>query len=84
MQLSRDGKEIIVVIRMIKKFLIFLAPKPYLIRIDCKGMLSFGKNNLSNMQGQGRLLNWQLWLNQFFFSIEHIQGSQNPLADSLT
>jgi len=33
-------KEILKVIRGIEKFLIFLAPKPFLIRIDhCKGIL---------------------------------------------
>jgi len=36
------------------------------------------------MQSQERLLHWQLWLNQFSFSIEQIQGSKNSLADSLT
>ena len=29
-------------------------------------------------------MHWQLWLNQFFFSIEHTQGSKNSLADSVT
>ena len=43
-------KETLVVIRGIEKFLIFLAPKPFLIRIDCKGILDFVKKNLSNMQ----------------------------------
>ena len=77
-------KEILTVIRGIEKFLIFLAPKPFLIRTDYKGILSFLKKNLSNMQAQGRLLRWQLWLNQFFFSIKHIHGSKNSLTDSLT
>ena len=77
-------KEILAVIRGIEKFLIFLAPKPFLIRTDCKEILGFVKKNLSNMQAQGRLLCWQLWLNQFSFSIEHIQGSKNSLTDSLT
>jgi len=49
-----------------------------------QGIVGFMKKNLSNMQAQGRLLCWQLWLNQFSFSIEHIQGSKNSLADSLT
>jgi len=35
------------------------------------------------MQAQGRLLHWQLWLDQFSFSIEHIQRLKNSLADSL-
>jgi len=61
-----------------------LAPKPFLIGTYYKGILGFVKKILSNMQAQGRFLRWQLWLNQFFFSIEHIQGSKNSLADSLT
>jgi len=77
-------REILAVIRGVEKFLIFLSPKPFLIRTDCKGILSFEKTNLSNMPVQGRLPRWQLWLNQFSFSIEHIQGSKNSLADSLT
>ena len=76
-------KKILAVIRGIKKFLILLALKPFLIRTDCKGILGFVKKNLSNMQAQGRLLRWQLWLNQFSFFIEHIQGSKNSLIDSL-
>ena len=43
-------KEILVVIRGIQKFLIFLAPKPFLIRTDYKEILDFVKKNLSNMQ----------------------------------
>ena len=77
-------KEILVVIRGIEKFLICLSPKPFLIQTDYKGILNFVKENLSNMQAQGRLLCWQLWLNYFSFSIEHIQGSKNSVADSLT
>ena len=77
-------KEMLAVIRGIEKFLIFLAPKPFLIQTDCKGILGFMKNNLSNMQAQGRLMHWQLWLNQFSFSIKYIQVSKNSLADSLT
>jgi len=42
-------KEILTIIRGIKKFLIFLDPKPFLIRTDCKGILGFVKKNLSNM-----------------------------------
>jgi len=76
--------EILPVIRGIEKFLIFLAPKPFHIRIDCKGILGFVKKNLPNMQAQWRLLRQQLWLNQFSSSIEHIQGSKNSLTDSLT
>ena len=49
-------KEILAVIKGIEKSLIFLAPKPFLIRIDCKGILDFVKKNLSNMKPQGRLL----------------------------
>jgi len=77
-------KEILAIIRGIEKLLIILAPEPFLIRTDCKGILAFVKKNLLNMQVQGRLLRWQLWLNEFSFSIECIQGLKNSLADSLT
>jgi len=54
-------KEILAVIRGIEKFSIFLAPKPFLIQTDCKGILGFVKKKiLSNMQAQRRLLRWQL------------------------
>jgi len=43
-------KEILAVIRGIEKSLIFLAPKSFLIRSDCKGILDFVKKNLRNMQ----------------------------------
>jgi len=43
-------KEILTGIKGIEKFLIFLAPKPFLIQTDCKGILDFVKKNLSNMQ----------------------------------
>ena len=67
-----------------RKVLNLFSPKPFLIRTDYKGILGFVKKNLSNMQAQGQLLRWQLWLNQFSFSIKYIQGSKNSLADSLT
>ena len=51
-------KQILTVIRGIEKFLIFLAPKSFLIRTDCKWILNFMKKNSSNMQAQRRLLYW--------------------------
>jgi len=46
-------KEILAIIRGIKKFLIFLTPKPFLIRTYCKEILGFVKKNISNMQAKG-------------------------------
>ena len=51
--IPRWKKEILAVIRGIEKFLIFLAPKPFLIRTDCKGIFDFVKKNLLDMQAQG-------------------------------
>jgi len=36
------------------------------------------------MQAQGQLLCLQLQLDQFYFSIKHMQRLKNSLADSLT
>ena len=77
-------KEILAIYKGINKFIIFLAPKPFTVRTDCKGILGFINNNLDNMKAHGRLLRWQLALNQFSFNVEHVQGSKNSLADSLT
>jgi len=49
-------KKILAVTSGIEKFLIFLAPKPFLIWTNCKGILGSVKKNLSNMQAQGWLL----------------------------
>ena len=43
------AKEILAVIKVIEKFLIFLTPKPFLIRTDYNGVLGVVKKNLSNM-----------------------------------
>lgn len=77
-------RELLTIVKGIEKILIFLAPKPFLIRTDCKGLLGFINKNLSNMQVQGRLLRWQLWLKQFTFDREHINGNKSSLADTLT
>jgi len=45
-------KEILAIMRGIKMFLIFLAPKHFLIRIDYKRILGYVKKNLSKMQAQ--------------------------------
>jgi len=84
MQLSYNGKRNPCSHKRNRKVPNLLAPKPFLIRTYCKGILGLVKKNLSNMQVQGRLLRWQLWLNQFSFSIEHIQGTKNSPEDSLT
>jgi len=46
-------KEIITVITVFEKFLIFLTPKTFLIQTNFKGILGFVKKNLSNIQFQG-------------------------------
>jgi len=51
--IPRWKKKILAIIKKIEKFLIFLAPKHFLIRTDYKGILGFVKKNLSNMKAQG-------------------------------
>ena len=53
-------KEILTVIRGIEKFLIFLAPKPFLIRIDCKGILGFVKYQICKCKGDSCVSNYGL------------------------
>ena len=55
-------KEILPVIRGIKKFLIFLAPKPFLIQFDCKGILGFVKKiyQICKRKGDSYIDNYSL------------------------
>ena len=53
-------KEILAFIRGIEKFLIFLAPKSFLIRTDCKGILGFVKKNLCKRKGDSCIGNYSL------------------------
>ena len=84
MQLSYNRKRNPCGYTGIEKFLIFLGPKTFLIQTDCKGIHGFVKKNLPNMQVQGRLVCWQLWLNNFFSLLNIKQGSKNSLTNSLT
>ena len=84
MQLSYNEKGNSCCYKGNQKVFNLFCPKTFSHWNDCQGILGFVKKNLSHMQAQWQLLHWQLWLNQFSFSIEHIQGSKNSLADNLT
>jgi len=47
---TKMEEEILTAIRGIENLLTILAPKPFLIQIDCKGILDLVKKNSSNMQ----------------------------------
>nr|WLW14337.1 MAG: RNase H protein [Endogenous cotton pararetrovirus] len=61
-----------------------LLPKEFVVRTDNKQFGPFIRNNITGDYKQGRLLRWQQWFNYYKFTIEHIRGEENYLADLLT
>ena len=78
MQLSNNRKRNLCNHKGTEKLLIFLAPKPFLIWTNCKGIIGFVKKiyQVCKHKGDSCVSN--------YFSIEHIQRSKNSLVDSLT
>lgn len=79
-----NEKEYLSIIRVIKKFSIYLTPCRFLVRTDNKNFTYFLKINLKGDNKQGRLVRWQMWLTRYDFDVEHIAGSKNVFADFLT
>lgn len=79
-----NEKEWLAVKKAISKFRIYLLPKEFVVRTDNKQFGPFIRNNIQGDYKQGRLLRWQQWFNYYKFTIEHIKGEDNHLADTLT
>ena len=74
-------KELLVIIKGINKFEIFLLPKPFIIETDNTQVTGFIKNNTGKgVQGR-RLSRWQTLLSYYNFKIVHIKGTDNFLAN---
>ncbi len=76
---STIEKELLSIIFTLKEFKHYLF-KPFVLRTDYKPLTYLkGVKNPSD-----RLSRWLLFLDQFSFSIEYIQGSKNSMADHLS
>nr|WUF06597.1 reverse transcriptase [Angelica bushy stunt virus] len=79
-----NEKEYLAVIRVIKKFTIYLTPVHFTVRTDNKNFTHFMNLQIQGDNKQGRLVRWQQWLSHYSFTVEHLEGSKNVFADFLT
>lgn len=79
-----NEKEILALIKTIKRFKIFLLPKHFIARSDNQNVGYFVRTNISGDYKQGRLVRWQQFLQYYNFDIEYIEGTKNVLADIMS
>ncbi|GKE63772.1 putative reverse transcriptase domain, viral movement protein, partial [Tanacetum coccineum] len=75
-------KEILAVKRGIEKFQLHLIRHEFQVEMDMSSfprMLQFKRKMLPHAQ----LLRWSNWFSQWKFTVKHIKGTENVLADSL-
>jgi len=77
-------KEILATIRRIKKWKLFLLPKPFKVLTDNKAATIFVTQVLDNGPHMRKLHRWQTFLSQFNAVYEHVLGNNNFLANYLT
>ncbi|KAJ6397756.1 hypothetical protein OIU77_018712 [Salix suchowensis] len=68
-------------IRTIERFKGNLTETHFTARSDDKNVFHFLDLNIHGSYKQGRLVRWQLWLQSFNFTVEHIAGTTSALAD---
>lgn len=79
-----NEKKLLAIIRMIKKFSIYLTPVKFLVRTDNTNVTYFRRTKISGDNKQGRPVRWQNWLSRYDFNIQYLEGSNNIFADFLT
>ena len=77
-------KEILAIMQGIKKWRLFLLPKPFKVLTDNKAATTFVKQILNNGPHMRKLHRWQNFLSQFNTIYKHVSGNHNFPADYLT
>ena len=77
-------QEVLAIIRGIKKWRLFLLPKPFKVLTDNKAATTFVKQALDDGPHMRKLHRRQTFLSQFNAVYEHVEGNHNFLADYLT
>lgn len=81
---STNEKELLAIVKGIRKFSTFLLPKQFIIRTDNTQVAGLINNKLPSEPQYRRLHRWQVLLSFYSFSIEYIKGIDNFLADFLS
>ncbi|PKH99002.1 hypothetical protein CRG98_049682, partial [Punica granatum] len=78
-------RELLAVIKTLKKWRVELLPRKFILRTDSSYVTRFRHlKGFKQGYSQGRLIRWQLELEPYTFVEQHIKGSQNFLPDTLT
>ena len=77
-------KELLAIIRGIKKFSLFLLSKKFIVETDNSQVAGLVRNKLPMEPQYRRLHRWQAYLSFYNFEIIHIKGINNFLADFLS
>ena len=76
--------ETLACVKILEKWKIDLLPSRFLLRTDSKYLTGFWKYKIKADHKQGRLIRWQMKLQQFEPYIQYIKSEQNSFADTLT
>src|ERR1043165_5783038 len=79
---STVERECLGIVEGIKFFRPYLAARKFVVLTDHKGLsvLTNDKSKLKN----ARLMRWSVYLSQYQFSIQHVSGTNNVLADAIS
>ena len=76
--------ETLACVKILEKWKIELLPSRFLLRTDSKYLTGFWRYKIKADHKQGRLIRWQMKLQQFEPYIQYIKSEQNSFADTLT
>ena len=77
-------KEVLAVIKGIKKFQFFLSLTPFIIEIDYKYLQGLLRKKEEGEFPDLQLARWSESLSRFKFEVKHIKGESNTVADFLS
>lgn len=72
--------ECLSIVTYVKKYRMFLQDKPFILRTDNRSLLWLNKNKDSKT----KLTRWSLLLQEYQYSLQHVPGKENLLADYLS
>ncbi|CAJ2647535.1 unnamed protein product [Trifolium pratense] len=76
--------ETLACVRVLEKWRVELLPSRFLLRTDSKYLTGFWRYNIKADYKSGRLIRWQMKLQQFQPYIQYIKSENNSFADTLT
>ena len=77
-------KELLALIRMIRKHKIYLLHQEFIVRTDYSYIINFKNYKIKEGYKQGRLIHWKIELSYYNYKILHIAGIKNVLVGILS